>query len=142
MTRWLPPSLILAGAVLIGCTPNAPAKNAMEEKKESQNDAKGKPEQKPADPNADFKITAEALAKEFVADLKVADQKFKGKTVEITGIIEVVSHNTIHMNGMVKGTAILCDLLPEYFEKGMRGCSGQKVKLIGEYELAGDSFSQ
>lgn len=103
----------------------------------------------PADPNqaaaargpAGVKTTAEALARDVVADPKAAEGKYNGKVVEVDGEVEfankVINPNGFSLKGAKKkptdvvGVNVVCTVPKGAEGKAWRLGSGQKVKVTG-----------
>lgn len=88
----------------------------------------------------DFSITAEDLAKEFHDDATKASDKYKGKTLEVTGHVDgVVTSSSadsasLYLKGSKDGPLIRAVLQPELRPKAFLMSLGQKVKVTGEFQ--------
>jgi hypothetical protein len=100
----------------------------------------------PAKP--DFALTADALAKEFLADPKAAQTKYNGKSVEVTGEVNFIEQRnafTFHpakKDGDNVTAWVGCYVLPEDAPKSALFTKGQKVKAIGKFkDLVGSTIT-
>src|SRR5262245_33123810 len=102
----------------------------------------------PAKP--DFSVTAEVLAKEFLAEEKATDTKYKDKVIEISGPVSqlIFADDTavVNLKGANKdekdilGVSFNCGLQPGHRDAGARLNKGQKVQLVGKYQAKLGSF--
>lgn len=152
MLRLFPTSLVLFGLIFIGCTPGGP-KNDEDSKdgKIAQHSVKDtrdrKGGQKPTDLTPDFTLTAEEMTKEFIADEKVASDKFNNKIVQVTGDAGLVFDDHFHIDGVLtsKGGVIRanveCEFQPLHAQRVYRLSRGQKVKVVGKGKEQFGSFT-
>lgn len=121
-----------SGASIAG-TPNSPA---------SQNQSA---------PPVATKISAENLAKEFLADPKAAFEKYNGKVVEVEGIVDSANKIVNNDRGFliagakkdpkdILGLSLSCNTVPEQADKVWWLGKGQKVKVVGEVFDANNVF--
>jgi hypothetical protein len=98
----------------------------------------------------DFKLTPEALAREFEKDAKAATARYKGKVLELEGIVwnasKIVSFSGdgIDLSSRAKGDKgtdgiylINCKIVPAQLEKAWWLERGQKVKVTGVLSAIG-----
>jgi hypothetical protein len=137
-------SLILLALFLACAGGTQPSK----ENKERTDDEKGKKAEAGKSPpgKPDFTLTAEEFTSEFLADAKAADEKYKGKVVEITGNTRLIGGSyrdgvkTVHitLDGVQKkggaDTLISIRVRPEFHKAALEMSKNQKVQIIGEYE--------
>lgn len=93
-------------------------------------------------PRTEFKVSAAEMAKEFIADAKAAESKYKDKGVELTGqVAQVISGErlVVSLEGAKKnekdivGVSVNCYLVPASQDVGARATKGQKVRATGVY---------
>jgi hypothetical protein len=138
-------------ALLVGCSGNQPIGGDKEKKSE----AAGTPQPRKAEEGgevataqqrkADFTLTAEEITREFLADEKAADKKYKGKVLAITGDVEGVGSPEggqiaiIILKGARKneqdlsGSRVSFVPVPAFTETALKLSGEQKVKVTGEY---------
>jgi DNA-directed RNA polymerase subunit RPC12/RpoP len=89
-----------------------------------------------------FKVTSEELAKEFIADAKGAEAKYKDKFLEVTGEL----HNVIPESVSLKGTknaaqnevrVLFEEFGPAQQAIAFRFSKGQRIKAVGKYAKFG-----
>ena len=85
--------------------------------------------------SAEMTISAEKLAASYIADQESADHTYKGKIVEVYGIIKEITFvnktNTIILQSDHKNFNVLCDMQFDSSE-GLQNLSvGQKVTIKG-----------
>jgi hypothetical protein len=89
------------------------------------------------EPKADFACTAESFSKEFSKDKKAAEAKYKGKTIEVTGLVQLVMENgNIMLEGKPGGNNFQDDISilirsQDLYTAG-RLSVGQKVRVTGK----------
>jgi len=84
-----------------------------------------------------IKIPAEELYGEYKADHVKADQKYQGKIVEVTGVVDqtgtdVGEHPFINLKGQEHLSGVQCFFLKRYAEKAAQLKSGQTVTIRGK----------
>jgi len=83
-------------------------------------------------PPADVTITAEALVKDFTTDAAAAENKYKGKEVRITGIVEKIQSDSGVTVVVLKGDGkipVHCGIPATEVEKVKRYKEGENVTL-------------
>jgi hypothetical protein len=94
---------------------------------------------------AEFKMTAEALAKEYSADSKSVD-KYKDKVVEVSGKFNRSSGSVDAPEVQFEtgsGVFVTCRLSPSAFQAAAKFEKGQDIKLTGigyPYTISGPIF--
>jgi hypothetical protein len=93
----------------------------------------------------DVTTTAEQMAKEFLADEKAAEAKYKDKIIEITGPVAQLIFDDdragVSLKGAKKdekdflGISFNCGLQPGYRDTGARLGKDQKVQVVGKYQM-------
>lgn len=138
--------LTLAGLVSGGCGKGnevKPAKDAGQVQADKGQGEKGQGPRESGAQKADFSVTSEAFAKEFLTNPEEAKKKYEGKVVELTGEVGTVSDRfgsdvLVTLNGAKKdpkdvvGLFPQCVLLPAYHAKGLRLSPKQKVQITGK----------
>jgi len=84
---------------------------------------------------ADLEVTAEDVGKDFVADPKAADMKYKDKLVQVTGKVEKTEANPDEVAEitLTTGTSapLKCGIQGLYREEVKKLQPGQKITLRG-----------
>ena len=83
------------------------------------------------------KISAEALFSEYKADRFKAAEKYQGKILEVTGIVDktgtdVGEHPFVNLKGQEQLGGVQCFFLKLYEEKATQLKAGQKVTIRGK----------
>jgi hypothetical protein len=147
MTMFGAALLALSLAVVTGCDTKGPATDAKgtpgaSEDKSPPRAGKTKAGNDPPAKNPEFKTTAEALVKEFLAGDKAALAKYKNKVVEIDGSVlfanQIIGADRITLTGAKKNPTdiasvdVSCILSSAGLEKAWWLGRGQKVKVVGK----------
>jgi hypothetical protein len=100
----------------------------------------------------DITTTAEQLAKEFLADQKAAEAKYKDKVIEISGpVTQLIFEGdkaVVNLKGAKKdekdipGVSFNCALQGGYRDAGARLGKDQKVQVVGKYHMTFASVVQ
>src|SRR5439155_19083119 len=109
---------------------------------------KDKKDEKTSD-KPDFKTTAVALTKEYLDDEKAFEKKYKGKVIEVEGVVDGASKHTtaswIYLVGARPNQkeeqvlpVVLSGIAPQ--DKAWWLGKGQKVKAVGQFEEANRFF--
>lgn len=84
---------------------------------------------------AGVSISSEDLVSLFTENEKLANSKYRGKVIEVEGVIKEISflndRNTVLLHSKTRGSSVLCDMQANQIEAVKKLRKGQQVKLKG-----------
>ena len=85
--------------------------------------------------SADITISSEELVSSFMVDERSANSMYRGKVIEVEGIVKDVTflnnRNTVFLYGDNKYSSVICDMFPNQESEIKDLKKGQKIKIKG-----------